>query len=130
MAQRDLLGPGIVALGEGAKLRFLMAPTIGTDVMTVKVINPNEVEFDITTFLRAIVPVSPATISHYVIDVTPDAVGDWYYEVRDATSGDWGACMVSVRQWAGNMDKPVSQVMKQRVDIDRLRTNIRNQGGR
>lgn len=130
MAERKAFSPSVIGLGESARIVFMLVPTPGTDVMTLKAYSPNNIEIDMTTSLRAIVASSPATLSFYAADISLGILGDWYFEVKDATSGDWGSCMTSVRQWATNMDKPVSQVMKQRVDIDRLRTTIRNKGGR
>jgi hypothetical protein len=130
MAQLSMTSAAVVAPGETARLILHLTPTIGTDVMVLKTYGPTNTEFDLSQQVRAVEAGGAATLAFYVADVIPGVVGDWYFRMTDTNSGDWGECMISVRSWAGNMDKPVSDVLKQRVDIGRLRTNIRNQGGR
>jgi hypothetical protein len=129
MAQVATFCAPIVSPTESARVIFRFTPTI-SDVMQVRAIAPGGAEIDLSSRIRAVTASGSGLVSYYVMDFTPGIVGDWYIDIVETFAGDWGACLISVRAWAGNMDKPVSDVLKQRVDIDRLRTNIRNQGGR
>lgn len=127
MAEVKTLGPTLMVPGTRSVVIWRKTPNVGADVMTAVAVTPSGSIIDVTTDLTA---VATGAVPCYRLRVRPDSEGDWYYEISDATSGDWGACMATAKEFPDLIDKPISDIAKQRVDIGRLRTDVRNRSGR
>jgi len=87
--------------------------------MVAYVIDPDGIEFNITSHLRLLTTTS-FTLVEMLIDF--NKLGDHTVYVRNTVSSDWGVVQVRSTQWATNMDAPTSDINKLRTEVSRVRT--------
>lgn len=113
-----VMAPPIVDAEENVKVRAWHSPAALAD-MAAYVIDPDGIEFNITSRLRLLTTTS-FTLVEMLIDF--NKLGDHTVYVRNTVTSDWGVVQVRATQWATNMDAPTSDISKLRTEVSRVRT--------
>jgi len=123
-----LLTPGIVGKGDTDKISVMIYGTGGSLTnLVLCVVGPFGQWQNITSYLNAIaIPLTFLTL--FEATYTFGASGRFKFILHDTASGNAIVSTTDVPEWTSNIDMPISDVAKQRVDIQRIFGRIK-QGG-
>lgn len=118
----DFFSPPLVALNERSVLRTFIYGTSGSlATITIYVIPPRGQAIDITSLFSDVSTSFPATfISQFEAEYTPQQTGLYSFIVHDSASGNVWIDKSYCSEWAGRIDIPTSDLLKQRSDIQRI----------
>lgn len=116
--------PEIVAPGDEVRVRL---PGLGSALanLTAYRLSPLGYEINVTAFLRAL---PGPVITGYELIVTLTDAGNHLIKITDSTgTGDTGYKQITAAVWASRIDANISDIMRQRVEVERLRGVIRTE---
>lgn len=118
----DFFCPPIVASGEQNILRAFVYGTGGSlAAVDIYVIPPNGGATEITDQFIDVSASFPATfLSQFQTEYTFQQPGMYVFIVHDTATGDVWIDKIYCAEWASKIDVPVSQLGRQRADIQRI----------
>jgi len=123
-----LLTPGVVGKGDSDRISVMIYGTGGSLTgLVLYAMGPLGQLADITNYLSA-VPTGLTFLTLFEATYTFGASGRFKFILHDTVSGDAIISATDVPEWTSNIDMPISDVAKQRVDIQRIFGKIK-QGG-
>ena len=123
-----LLTPGVVGKGDSDRISVMIYGTGGslTGLVLYAMGSLGQLA-DITNYLSA-VQTGLTFLTLFEATYTFGASGRFKFILHDTVSGDAIISATDVPEWTSNIDMPISDVAKQRVDIQRIFGKIK-QGG-
>ncbi|MBF0501488.1 MAG: hypothetical protein HQM09_15210 [Candidatus Riflebacteria bacterium] len=125
----NLCVPVIAAMGDVVKVRlFIFGAIVGIGGTSLKAFDPESYSIDLSTSLRDISGrLGDPDTAIYECNLTAAKVGIYTFFYNDPTTSSFYVQNMTVTQWATNMDNKISDILKQRTEISRLRTTIQTQ---
>lgn len=123
-----LLTPTVTGKGESDKISVVIRGAGGSLAnLALYVVGPFGQVADITSYLFEITT-SLTFLTLFEATYTFGASGRFKFILHDTVSGDAVVSSTDVPEWTSNIDMPISEVAKHRVDIQRIFGRIK-QGG-
>lgn len=123
-----LLTPGVVGKGDSDRISVMIYGTGGSLTgLVLYAMGPLGQWADITNYL-SVVPTGLTFLTLFEATYTFGASGRFKFILHNTVSGDAIISATDVPEWTSNIDMPISNVAKQRVDIQRIFGKIK-QGG-
>jgi hypothetical protein len=118
----DFAVPAFVSKGETAVLRIVLFGTGGTIApLRFLITSPDGQTVDMIAAFRDVSAAYPATfISLFELNYTFQQGGHYTFVLNDTGSGEVWVDKTFAAPWATNMDIPVSDLRRQRTDIERV----------
>ena len=123
-----LLTPTVAGKGESDKISVVIRGAGGSLTgLALYAVGPFGQVADITAYLAEITT-SLSFVTLFEATYTFNAPGRFKFILHDTVSGDAIISATDIPEWTSNIDMPISEIAKQRVDIQRIFGRIK-QGG-
>jgi hypothetical protein len=122
----DFAVPPVVAQGETATLRIMLFGT-GATLAAARflVLSPDGQAVDVTSSFRNVSASFPGTfISLFDLNYTFQQGGHYAFFLHDTGTGDVWADKTFAAPWATNLDAKISEIKKQRTDVERVYSKV------
>jgi len=127
----DFFCPPVAAQNERNLLRLFLYGTGGSlATISVYVIPPNGQALEISSSFTDVSSSFPATfLTQFQAPYTFQQPGLYTFIIHDSSTGYVWIDKTYCAEWASRIDIPVSQLEKQRADIQRVYSRVSKQGG-